>query len=109
MRLRIEVDDKGKIEERTFILPVVKGVPPEQRLERVGLTTQLTGDKLEIADIGVDSPAEKIRLDVANKNRIVGIETRVPQPDKEWYALPALLLLALVAVAQSRRKTAAAA
>ena len=108
MRLRIEVDDKGRVEERTYILPVLKGVPPEQRLARVGLTTQMKADKLEIVDIGIDSPAEKIRLDVADKNRILGIETRIPQPDKAWYTLPAWLLLALVVVAQRRRMAAAA-
>ena len=107
MRLRIEVDDRGKLEERTFVLPVTKG-SPEKRLERVGLSTQMKNNKLDVVDIGVDSPAEKIRLDVANKNRIVGIETRIPQPDKEWYTLPAFLLLALVIVAQRRRGTAAA-
>ena len=107
MRLRIEVDDKGKLEERTFILPVIKGAPPDKRLERVGLATQMKGDRLDIVDIAVDSPAEKIRLDVANKNRILGIETRIPQPDKQWYTLPAWLLLALVIVVQRRRSAAA--
>ena len=105
MRLRIAVDDKGALEERTYILPVTMGAA-EKRLERVGLTTQMAGDKLEILDIGIDSAAEKIRLDIANKNRIVGIETRIPQPDKEWYTVPAILLLALVVVAQRRRKVA---
>jgi len=108
MRLRIEVDDKGNVEERTFILPVLKDVPRDKRLERVGLTTQMKADKLEIVDIGIDSPAERIRLDVADKNRIVGIETRIPQPDKAWYTMPALLLLALVVVAQRRRMAVAA-
>ena len=106
MRLRIEVDDKGKIEERTFILPVIKGAPPDKRMERVGLTTEMKGDRLEIVDIGIDSAAEKIRLDVANRNRILGIETRIPQPDKQWYTLPAWLLLALVVVMQRRRAAA---
>ena len=108
MRLRIEVDDKGNVEERTFILPVLKDVPRDKRLERVGLTTQMKADKLEIVDIGIDSPAERIRLDVADKNRIVGIETRIPQPDKAWYTMPAFLLLALVVVAQRRRMAVAA-
>jgi TRAP transporter 4TM/12TM fusion protein len=107
MRLRIEVEDSGVLEERTFILPVTKGAP-NQRLERAGLTTQMQGDKLVIVDIGIDSPAEKIRLDAGNKNRILGIETRIPQPDKEWYALPAYLLLGLVALVQRRRKAVAA-
>lgn len=108
MRLVIEVDDKGKLEQRTFILPVMKGVPPDRRLERVGLTTQMQAGKLEIIDIAIDSAAEKIRLDVADKNRIVGIETRIPQPDKGWYALPAVFLLALVVMIQRRRKRVAA-
>ena len=72
------------------------------------MTTQMKGDKLEIIDIAIDSPAEKIRLDVADKNRILGIETRMPQPDKGWYTLPAWLLLALVVVAQRRRMAVAA-
>lgn len=108
MRLRIEVDDKGKVEQRTFVLPVMKGVPPEKRLERVGLTTQMKADKLEIVDIAIDSAAEKIRLDVADKNSILGIETRIPQPDKAWYTLPAILLLVLVVVMQRRRTLVAA-
>jgi hypothetical protein len=107
MRLRIEFEDKGKVEERTFVLPVTKG-SPEKRLERVGLTTQMKDNRLGIVDIGIDSPAEKIRLDPANKNRILGIETRIPQPDKQWYTLPAWLLFALVVVTQRRRKVAAA-
>lgn len=92
-------------EMRTAILPVTKG-PPEKRLERVGPTARMKDDRLAI--IAIDSPAEKIRLDLANQNRIVGIETRIPQPDKAWYTLPAMLLLALVVVTQRRRKAAAA-
>ena len=68
----------------------------------------MQGDRLEIVGIGVASPAEKIRLAVANTNRILGIETPIPQADKEWYTLPALLLLARVVVAQRRREAAAA-
>ena len=58
---------------------------------------------LDIVDIGVDSKAEKARLDVGNKNRLLGIEVRNPQPAKEWFALPAFLLLGLVIFAQRRR------
>jgi len=108
MRLRVEVNDKGTIDEHTFILPVTKG-PADKRLQRVGLTTQMEGDRLEIVDVGVDSPAEKVRMNAVNKNRILGIETRIPQPDKEWYTLPAFLLLALVALIQRRRLGASAA
>ena len=114
MRLRIEVEEKDKsgkvdIEQRTFILPVTKG-SNEERLKRVGLELDATpkDGKLEIVDITVDSKAEKARLDIGNKNRLLGIEVRNPQPAKEWFALPALLLLALVIFIQRRRMQKAA-
>ena len=107
MRLRIEVEEKSKSgitrEERSFILPVTKG-STEGRLSRAGLTTQLRDGKLDIIDIGVDSPAEKARLDVANSNRLLGIEVRNPQPDKAWFTLPAWILLGLVVWSQRRRR-----
>ncbi len=107
MRLRIEVEEKSKSgvsrEERTFILPVSKG-SPEGRLARAGLTTQPKDGKLEIVDIGVDSPAEKARLDSADTNRLLGIEVRNPQPDKAWFTLPAWILLGLVVWSQRRRR-----
>ena len=109
MRLRIEVEEKDKsgkvdIEPRTFILPVTKG-SNEERLKRVGLELDATpkDGKLEIVDITVDSKAEKARLDIGNRNRLLGIEVRNPQPAKEWFALPALLLLALVIFVQRKR------
>ncbi len=109
MRLRIEVEEKDKsgkveIEQRTFVLPVTKGTA-EGRLKRAGLEIDAApkDGKLEIVDIGVDSKAERARLDIGNKNRLLGIEVRNPQPDKEWFALPAFLLLVLVIVAQRRR------
>ncbi len=109
MRLRIEVEEKTKTgierEERTFILPVTQG-PVDGRLARAGLTTQAADGKLEIVDIAVDSPAERARLDIANTNRLLGVEVRNPQPDKAWFTLPAWVLLALVVVTQRRRRAA---
>jgi TRAP transporter 4TM/12TM fusion protein len=106
MRLRIEVIEQTEAgpqrDERTFILPVTKG-SVDGRLTRVGLTTQPADGVLEIVDIAVDSPAEKARLDVANTNRLLGIEVRNPQPNKAWFTLPAWIALALVVGAQRRR------
>ncbi len=111
MRLRIEVEEKtksGKIEasQRTFVLPVSKGTA-EGRLKRAGLELDAAAKegKWDIVDIGVDSKAERARLDVGNKNRLLGIEVRNPQPGKEWFALPAFLLLAVVVISQRRRIT----
>ena len=55
-----------------------------------------------------DGPArEKARLDVANTNRVLGIEVRNTQPDKAWFTLPAWILLALVVGSQRRRQSTA--
>ena len=112
MRLRIEIEEKTKDgierDERTFVLPVTKG-PVEGRLARAGLTVAPAEGALEIVDVSVDSPAERARLDVANRNRILGIEVRQPQPDKAWYTLPGWLLLGWVLLAQRRRAARSAA
>ena len=77
----------------TFVLPVRKG-PADARLANAGLelAPQAVDGRIEIVDIVVDSPAERARLDIADTNRLLGIEVRNPQPAKEWFALPALLL-----------------
>ena len=109
MRLRIEVEEKDKsgkvtVEQRTFILPVTKG-SVEGRVKRAGLELDAAprDGKIDIIDIGVDSKAERARLDIADKNRLIGIEVRNPQPGKEWFALPGFVLLALIIFSQRRR------
>ena len=69
--------------------------------------TQMKENRLEIVDVVINSPAEKARMNAANKNRILGIETRLPQPDKIWFTLPARMLLVPAILAQRRRRTAA--
>jgi hypothetical protein len=115
MRLRVEIEEKAKDgeitrRERTFILPVSKG-PEGGRLARAGVEIDPTprDGKLEIVNIVVDSPAEKARLDVADKNRILGVEVRNPQPDKAWFTIPGWILLAIIVFAQRRRLPAKAA
>jgi hypothetical protein len=106
MRLRIEVEagikGEGEKEVRTFLLPVTKG-PEGRRLERAGLLVAPGERDLEIRDVIVDSPAEKVRLWADNRNRILGIEVRLPQPHKGWFTLPAWLALLAVFVSQRRR------
>ncbi|HRI17369.1 MAG TPA: DUF3394 domain-containing protein [Burkholderiaceae bacterium] len=85
--------------------PARKG-PAEARLANASpeLAPKAVHGKLGIVDIGVDSPAEGARLDIADTNRLLGIEVRNPQPAQEWFALPALLqVLALVIAARRRR------
>jgi len=111
IRLRVEVDDrKGRVQERTFLITREKG-SPSVALAKAGLTIEEKDGKTIIADIAFDSPAEKVGLDIADANRVLGVETRVPQPDKAWYTVPGWALLALVFGVQwlrRRREKAAA-
>lgn len=108
IRLRVEVDDKkGRVQERVFLLPRDKG-SPSAALAKAGVTLEEKDGKTWIADIGFDSPAEKVGLDVADLNRVVGVETRLAQPGKELYTFPAWILLALVVALQWRRRPKAA-
>jgi len=104
IRLRVEVDDKkGRVQERVFLLPRDKG-SPEAALAKSGVTLDAKDGKTWIADIAFDSPAEKVGLDIADNNRVLGVETKLPQPGKEMFTAPAWVLLALVFGLQWRRR-----
>ena len=104
----LEVEEKDKsgkvnIEQRTFILPVTKG-PVEGRIKRGGLELDAPprDGMLDIADTSVASKAGRARLDINDTNRLIGIEVRNAQSVKQWFALPGLVLLALVIFWQRR-------
>ena len=103
MRLRMSIDDGAQTREKTYALTIPKGAKGD-RLAAVGLVTEPAGDRLRVVDIPIESVAEKVRLDVANQNAVLGIEVRQPQPWKGWFAMPAFLLLGVVFVTQRRRR-----
>jgi TRAP-type uncharacterized transport system fused permease subunit len=107
MRLRMEVDDGKQVTQQTYALTIPKNAKGDP-LTAVGLITEPAGDRLRVIDIPIDSVAEKARLDVANKNVIVGIEVRRAQPWKGWFTLPAFLLIGIVYVSQKRRRASSA-
>jgi TRAP transporter 4TM/12TM fusion protein len=59
-----------------------------------------------INDIGFMSPAENAGLSLANDNRLLHIEVTQEQANKNWFTLPAFLLLGLIVWAQWRRRSA---
>ncbi len=104
IRLRVEVDDKkGGVQERVFLLRRDAG-SPQAALAKTGVVLEEKDGKTWIADIVFDSPAEKVGLDIADRNRVVGVETKLPQPGKEAFTLPAWVLLAFVFLLQWRRR-----
>jgi hypothetical protein len=58
IRLRVEVDNKnGKVQERTFLLPMAKGIKPEQGIASAGVVMEERDGKTLITDVVFDSPA----------------------------------------------------
>ncbi|MFT5933075.1 MAG: TRAP transporter 4TM/12TM fusion protein [Hydrogenophaga sp.] len=79
------------------------------RLANSGLTVMADGDNLMVVAVKFGSKAEK--LGIEQSFRITSLEVPADRPAKEWFFLPAFLLLGLVILIQRtrvRRKTAAA-
>ena len=72
-----------------------------ERLGAMGLTVMALGDEVQIAAVQFGSAAEKLGLEQGF--RITQIEMPAQRPAKEWMYVPALLLLAVVIVAQRAR------
>jgi hypothetical protein len=105
IRLRVEVDDKkGRVQERTFLLPMEKGTKPEQAIRAAGVVMEEKDGKTIITDVAFDSAAEKVGLGVTDNNRVLGVETKLPQADKEWFTSPGWLLIVLVFGLQWKRR-----
>lgn len=103
MRLKIRTDTGREVRERTIALPVGEG-SGEQRLEEAGLFVEMRDGKLVVGDIGVNSRAEKIGLDIADDHEILGIDMPNPRPDKTVFGIPGIILLAIVYFFQFKRK-----
>lgn len=106
MRLRIATDTGDSVRERSIALSVEEDGDAAQKLESAGLYLGMRDNKLEVEDIGVNSRAEKVGLDIADDHVVVGIDVPSSRPSKTLFSLPGLVLLAFVIVIQVRRKRA---
>ncbi|HMM86994.1 TRAP transporter permease [Azohydromonas sp.] len=91
----------GKEIRKGVLLPLGDPGPARERLRRIGLTVMALGDEVQIAAVQFGSAAEKLGLEQGL--RITQIEMPAQRPAKEWMYVPALLLLAVVIVAQRAR------
>ena len=87
-----------------MLLPIPEGDNGEQRLENLGLTLIQEGDRTLVDMVTYGSLAAEAGLDFDQE--ILDVRAPVERQRKEWMWLPALLLLALVAGLQWRRKEA---
>ncbi len=72
-----------------------------KRLAAAGVTVMPDGDELSVMGVRFGSVAEKLGLEQGF--RITAIELPVARPAKEWFFIPALVLLALVMWLQKLR------
>ena len=105
LRLHIGGED-GVGNPRTFyvLLPVPDGASGEERLDNLGLTLIEQDGRTLVDMVTYGSLAAELGLDFDQE--ILEVQAPVERRRKEWMWLPALLLLALVAGLQWRRKQA---
>jgi TRAP transporter 4TM/12TM fusion protein len=103
MRLYISTDYGDRVKNQVVILPF-SGDTPEKRLESAGIILKWRGDILEVDDIFVDSRMEKLGVDMNDPTIVLGVETPTDRPAKGFFSLPGLFLLAVVFLAQRKRK-----
>ncbi len=92
---------EGKDIAKGVLLPLGEPGTARERLAAIGLTTMALGDEVQVAAVRFGSRAEKLGLEQGL--RITHIELPAQRPAKEWMFIPALLVLALVMLSQSRR------
>lgn len=76
------------------LLPLGPSGPFKERLAHSGVTAMADGDTLMVVAVKFGSAAEK--LGIEQSFRITSLEVPADRPVKEWFYIPALVLLALV-------------
>lgn len=103
VRLQVEVEsDEGSLELRDVRLQLPQQLSGD-RLAQLGFITEPNGDSLRVMDIAFLSAAETAGLEAGYTLGINGYYTELPQPPRELFLVPPLLLLAALAWLQYRR------
>lgn len=88
------------------LIPLGEAGEAKQRLGNAGLTVMSDGDALMVVAVKFGSAADK--LGIEQSFRITSVEVAADRPAKEWWFVPASLLLAWVIWRQRRRSVALA-
>ncbi|MBP8296954.1 MAG: TRAP transporter permease [Burkholderiales bacterium] len=102
LRVRIEgTTIEGKSLHKTVLLPLAGDGTGAQRIAKSGLTLMTLPAGVQIAAVGLNSPADKAGFEQGFN--VTGIETAAPRPAQEWVFIPALLVLGVIMWVQRRR------
>ncbi|HRF72045.1 MAG TPA: TRAP transporter permease [Accumulibacter sp.] len=103
-RLRVWVEGEDINAKKIYkgvLLPLGQQAPALQRLNAAGLSLMEVDGNLDIMAVKFGSRAAKLGLEQGFK--ITSIEVLAERPAKEWFFIPALVLLGLIVVIQRRR------
>lgn len=104
--LQVEIEEEsGTLISRDVVLTLPER-GDERPLQALGFDTEIEGDSLRVVDIGFMSPAESAGLEAGYTHQIQGFYKPQKQPDRAWFLIFPLVLLAFVWLGQQRRKGA---
>lgn len=92
----------GKFVKKTILLPMGASGPGKERLANAGLEIRIEDGKVIVDNVMFDSPAQKTGLDFDWE--ILSLQAESDRPPKQLMFIPAIILLALIAMIQHRRK-----
>jgi len=95
----------GKDVRKGVLLPLGAAGDAKARLASAGLTVMSQGEALMVVGVKFGSVADK--LGVEQSFRITALEVAAQRPSREWFYIPALLLLGLVVLLQRARRRSA--
>ena len=102
LRVRVEgTSIEGKPVHKTVYLRLGDEGSGAQRIAASGLTTMALPAGVQVMGVKLNSAADKAGLEQGLT--VSGIETERPRPAKEWFYVPAMLLLIVVIGLQRRR------
>lgn len=103
IRVRVMGEDiEGRLIDKTVMLPLGAAGDGKDRLYEAGLELIFDDGKTIVDNVVFGSTAERQKIDFDFE--IVSVEVKADRPAKQWFYVPALLVLGLVVMLQRRRR-----
>jgi len=107
VRLRIETQNiSGDTIQKLIRFDLGKGDTGAERLRAAGLTVNALGDTVKVGNVRLGSPAAK--NNIVPGDTVLNVTIPAERMSPYWFAVPALILYALIFLNQRRRKRAMA-
>ncbi|HEX2338744.1 MAG TPA: TRAP transporter permease [Hyphomicrobiaceae bacterium] len=105
LRLRVQSQSRAGDEvEKLVRLTMRSGEGGADRLARTGLSVTAQGDAMLVKSVRFGSEAAKYGL--SSGDQVLSVLVPADRPNRYWFVIPALLLLAGIALLQHRRRQA---